>query len=134
MNCAVNLLNLLAPTIQAGVRFANRHDLRLVVKSSGHDLLGRSTGRSSVLIWTHYLQNITFIDSFVVDGKRKGSSVTLGSGVNLQTIYPAAEKVGKMIVGGTAATVALGGGYIQGGGHSAFSQVFGLASDNALRT
>jgi hypothetical protein len=108
--------------------------LRLVVKSSGHDYLGRSTGRGSLLIWTHYFQNITFTDSFVVDREMKGSSVTMGSGVSLQTIYLAAEKVGKMVVGGRAATVALGGGYIQGAGHSAFSQLFGLAADNALRT
>jgi FAD/FMN-containing dehydrogenase len=125
----------LLPAAQAGIRFASGHDLRLVIKSSGHDYLGRSTGpEHSLLIWTHYLQNITFTESFMVDGEMKGSTVTVGSGVSLQTIYLAAGQVGKMVVGGIAATVALGGGYIQGAGHSAFSQLFGLAADNAIRT
>ncbi|KAI0033275.1 hypothetical protein K488DRAFT_48012, partial [Vararia minispora EC-137] len=119
--------------IQAGVRFAARYDLRLAVKSSGHDYLGRSTAKNSLLIWVHYFQNITFTESFNIDGMNLGSAVTLGSGVGLHTIYTAAESVGKMVVGGSAATVALGGGYIQGGGHSALSPSFGLASDNALQ-
>jgi FAD/FMN-containing dehydrogenase len=128
-------LRIYIPTVQAGIRFASKHDLRLVVKSSGHDYLGRSTGgKNSLLLWTHYFQDITFTESFVVGGEKKGSAVTVGSGVNLQTIYLAAAQVGKIVVGGTAATVALGGGYIQGAGHSAFSQLFGLAADNALRT
>jgi len=69
----------------------------------------------------------------MVNGTNLGSAVTVGSGVNLQTIYNASAEVGKMVVGGTAATVALGGGYIQGGGHSAFSPTLGLAADNAIR-
>ncbi|KAI0031018.1 FAD-binding domain-containing protein [Vararia minispora EC-137] len=119
--------------VQAGIRFAARHNLRVAVKSSGHDYLGRSTAKNSILIWVHYLQNITFTESFRVDGKDLGSAVTLGSGVSMQTIYPAAEQVGKMVVGGSVATAALGGGYIQGAGHSAFSPILGLAADSALQ-
>jgi hypothetical protein len=37
-------------------------------------------------------------------------------------------------VGGTAATVAAAGGFIQGGGHSALSPKFGMATDNLLGT
>ncbi|KAI0031017.1 FAD-binding domain-containing protein [Vararia minispora EC-137] len=119
--------------VQAGIRFAVQHNLRVAVKASGHDGLGRSTAKHSLLIWVHSLQNITFTESFRVGGRDLGSAVTLGSGVRLQTIYSAAEQVGKMVVGGTIATAALGGGYIQGAGHSAFSPTLGLASDNALQ-
>ncbi|KAI0028758.1 FAD-binding domain-containing protein [Vararia minispora EC-137] len=122
-----------AEHIQVGVRFAARHNLRVAVKSSGHDLLGRSTAKNSLLMWTHQLQNITFTESFEVGGKSLGGAVTVGSGVSLQTIYPVAERAGKMIIAGTAATVALGGGYIQGAGHSGFSPTYGLAADNALQ-
>jgi hypothetical protein len=39
---------------QAGVNFASVHNLRLAVKASGHDLLGRSTAKkNSLLISTH---------------------------------------------------------------------------------
>ncbi|KAN0105124.1 FAD-binding domain containing protein [Russula decolorans] len=118
------------PHIQAGVRFAQAHDLRVAIKSSGHDYLGRSTAKNSLLLWTAYFKNITFKEQFIVDGSDHGPVVTVGSGVGLKTIYAAAKARGKMFVGGTAATVSPAGGYIQGAGHSAFSPIYGLAADN----
>jgi hypothetical protein len=122
------------PIVKAGIHFASRYDLRLALKSSGHDCLGRSTGRDSLLIYTYYFQKLTFTESFTVGGETRGSAVTMDSEVNLQTVYLAAQQVGNFIFGGTAATVALGGGYIQGAVHSALSQLFDLAADNAIRT
>ena len=61
-----------------------------------------------------------------------GSAVTVGSGVPLNTLYTASKSVGKIVVGGTAANVVAAGGYVQGGGHSAYSPIFGLAADNVL--
>ncbi|KAJ6564522.1 FAD-binding domain-containing protein [Mycena capillaripes] len=119
--------------IQAGVRFAAQHDLRVSAKSSGHDYLGRSTAADSLLLWTRYLQDISFTDHFVVNGTDLGSAVTVGSGVSMNTIYQLAGEQGKVVVGGRSATVAAGGGYGQGGGHSPFSPFLGLAADNALQ-
>ncbi|KAJ7621434.1 FAD-binding domain-containing protein [Roridomyces roridus] len=118
--------------VQAAVKFASKYNLRLVVKSSGHDYLGRSTAPNSLLIRTTHLRNVTFTDNFFVGGKNLGSAVTAGSGVPAQTVYQEAESQGKIAVLGTAATVCLAGGYLQGGGHSALSPLFGLAVDNAL--
>jgi FAD/FMN-containing dehydrogenase len=59
--------------------------------------------------------------------------VTVGSGVMLNQLYAACREAGKFVVSGNAATVAAAGGFIQGGGHSAFSPSFGLAVDNVLR-
>ena len=118
---------------KAGVRFVQAHDLRVAIKSSGHDYLGRSTAKNSLLLWTAYFKNITFTDHFIVDGSDHGPAVTVGSGVGLKTIYAAAKAQGKMFVGGTAATVSPAGGYIQGAGHSGFSPLYGLAADNVLR-
>ncbi|KAI0043010.1 FAD-binding domain-containing protein [Auriscalpium vulgare] len=121
-----------AAHIQAGVKFASAHNLRVAIKASGHDYLGRSTAKGSLLLWTQYLQNITFTDSFVVGGVDQGGAVTVGSGVGLKAIYAATKAEGKIFVGGTAATVAAGGGYTQGAGHSAFGPIYGLAADNVL--
>ncbi|KAJ7253995.1 permease family-domain-containing protein [Mycena rebaudengoi] len=99
-------------------RFASAHNLRLVVKASGHDLLGRSTAPHALLIRTSNFQT--------------SPSRTPLSGVHLQTVYQAAKAVGRIVVGGTAATVCAAGGYLQGGGHSALSPTLGLAADNAL--
>ncbi|KAI0036628.1 FAD-binding domain-containing protein [Vararia minispora EC-137] len=129
---AINATTVHHVQARVGVRFAAKYDLRLSLKSSGHDFLGRSTARHSLLIWTHYLQHISFHEHYEINGQDFGSAVKVGSGVALKTLYTAAEEVSKTFVGGVAATVAIGGGYIQGGGHSAISPLLGLASDNAL--
>ena len=96
-------------------------------------MLGRSTAKNSLLLWTAYFKNITFTEQFIVDGSDHGPAVTVGSGVGLTTLYSAAKARGKMFVGGSAATVSPAGGYIQGAGHSPFSPIYGLAADNVLR-
>ncbi|THH08033.1 hypothetical protein EW145_g2989 [Phellinidium pouzarii] len=121
-----------AADIQTGLKFAVEHNLKVVMKASGHDLLGRSTHKSGLLFWTHHMRNVSFTENFVVGGKDLGSAVTVRSGVPLSMFYSAAEAAGKMVVGGTAANVVPAGGYGQGAGHSAFSPVFGLAADNCL--
>jgi FAD/FMN-containing dehydrogenase len=117
---------------QAGVNFARKHNLRLSVKASGHDLLGRSTAKSSLLIHTHKLQSIAFTDNFRVGYANHGSAVTVESGVGLSALYNASKEVDKIYVGGSAATVVAAGGYVQGGGHSPLSPLLGLCSDNTL--
>jgi FAD/FMN-containing dehydrogenase len=47
-------------------------------------------------------------------------------------IYSAAEDAGKLIVGGGASSVGLGG-FIQGGGHGPMSSHYGLAADQILQ-
>jgi len=121
-----------AAHIQAGVRFAQSHNLKVAIKASGHDYLGRSTAKNSLLLWTRYFEDIAFHDSFNVGGKDKGSAVTVGSGVGLHTLYQATKTKGKVFVGGTAANVVAASGYVQGAGHSALGPLFGLAADNAL--
>ncbi|KXN85638.1 6-hydroxy-D-nicotine oxidase [Leucoagaricus sp. SymC.cos] len=121
-----------AEDIQAGVNFARDYNLRLSVKASGHDILGRSTAENSLLIHTHKLQSIAFTNSFHVGNHSFGSAVTVGSGVGLSALYNATKEEGKIFVGGSAATIVAAGGYVQGGGHSALAPLLGLAADNAL--
>ncbi|KAK0195148.1 hypothetical protein F5146DRAFT_273761 [Armillaria mellea] len=120
--------------VQIGIAFSSIHNLRLAVKASGHDYLGRSTARNSLLISTHKFQNIIFVENFTVSEHNEGSAVTAGSGVPLNTLYQAAKEQSKILVGGVTATVVTvaAGGYIQGGGHSALSPLLGLAADNVL--
>jgi FAD/FMN-containing dehydrogenase len=106
----------------------------VVIKSSGHDYLGRSTAKNSLLLWTAYFKEISFTEHFLVGGEDQGPAVTLGSGVGLKTAYTAAKAQNKMFISASAATISAAGGYIQGAGHSAFSPLYGLAADNVLRT
>ncbi|KAF8527010.1 FAD-binding domain-containing protein [Hysterangium stoloniferum] len=118
--------------IQAAVRFAKFHNLKVAIKASGHDYLGRSTAKNSFLIWTRHLLNVTFYDAFTVGGIDQGSAVTTGSGIGFHTLYALTKEQGKIYVGGTAASVVPSGGYVQGAGHSVLSPTYGLAADNAL--
>ncbi|KAJ6466817.1 hypothetical protein C8R45DRAFT_1106242 [Mycena sanguinolenta] len=118
--------------IQAAVNFSSTHNLRVILKSSGHDYLGRSTAPNSLLIRMRNFQNVSFSDSFFIGSMGMGSTVTLGSCVFGQTVYTEGKANGKIAVGGSAATVWIAGGWVQGAEHSVLSPTFGLGADNVL--
>ncbi|KAI0370333.1 FAD-binding domain-containing protein [Pilatotrama ljubarskyi] len=124
--------------IQAGVKFAAKHDLRLAVKNTGHDYLGRSDARGSFVIWTHHLKNITVSPSFRPTGAPSNEAyegaMTFGAGVQWHEAYAAANASGRVLVGGVSegGSVGAAGGWLQGGGHSALSPSYGLGVDNVL--
>ncbi|KAJ3038055.1 hypothetical protein HDV00_001015 [Rhizophlyctis rosea] len=128
-NYAVNAAS--ARDVQAAVNFARNQNIRLVVKNTGHDFSGKSSGAHSVSVWTHNLQDIEYIPSYNKHGY-KGPAFKVGAGVQVRDINAAAAKHGLMIVGGEGMTVGFAGGYIQGGGHSPLSSIHGMGSDHAL--
>lgn len=121
--------------VQKAVRFAAKHNLRLVIKNSGHDYIGRSTAPNAFSIWTHHLTEITLHDAFVPEKShaKPTTAVTIQTGVRLADMYKATNQRNWVVPGGAAVTVAGGGGFIGGGGHSSLSPIFGLAVDNALQ-
>jgi hypothetical protein len=126
-----------ASDIQAAVKFAVKHNLRLAVKNTGHDLLGRSTARGAFLIWTHHLKDIVYNPSFVVEGAPSTetyNAITLGAGVQWHEAYDAIQKQGRVLVGGLTAGGSIGaaGGWLMGGGHSAIAPEYGLGVDNVI--
>jgi FAD/FMN-containing dehydrogenase len=112
---AVSEYSVLAKTpedFSATVKFAADHNLRLVVKGTGHDWYGRSTAAGSLLLWTHLRKGITFHDSFVAEGCDASTSVpaaTVESGVQFMDLYPDAWNHGKIFMGGTCDSVGVGG-------------------------
>ena len=116
--------------VQNTIAFAKKHNIRFVIRNTGHDYLGRSTGAGAISVWTHKLKNIKFIN--YKDKYYQGTAVKLGAGVQGFEALEAGLKVGQVFVGGECPTVGVAGGYTQGGGHSALSTSFGLSADNAL--
>ena len=57
-----------ANDIQAAVKFAKQHNLKLVVKNTGHDFLGRSTAHGGFSIWTHRMKDLLYNPTFVPEG------------------------------------------------------------------
>ncbi|KAI8303429.1 putative beta-glucosidase I, partial [Colletotrichum sp. SAR11_59] len=119
--------------IQEGVKFAKETGIRLVVKNTGHDFSGKSGGGQSLSIWTHYLKDVEYIPEIVdeVEGY-SGPAFKCGTGVQAFEIYRVAHEHGKVVVGGEGQTVGVMGGYIQGGGHSPLSSIYGTGADQAL--
>ena len=64
--------------VRTAVNFAKKHNLKLVVKGTGHDFIGRSTARGSFLIWTHHMKQTMYNPTFVP----KGAPVTIENTFN----------------------------------------------------
>ncbi|KAL9946053.1 hypothetical protein D7B24_000603 [Verticillium nonalfalfae] len=116
--------------VARALKFAKANNLRVVVRNTGHDFLGRSTGAGALAIWTNHLKSIDFVDWD--DEYYTGPAVSVGAGVQGYEILEAANAKGLSVVTGECATVGLAGGFTQGGGHSALSTQFGLAADQTL--
>ncbi|KAJ4305798.1 hypothetical protein N0V90_001330 [Kalmusia sp. IMI 367209] len=125
----VNVTNV--AQIQLAVRFAKVHNIRLVIKNTGHDFLAKSTGMGGLNIWTHHLKQTRFNDEKYGD-EQTGPAVRLGAGVQVFEAYELAKRHNVSLVGGEGRTVGLVGGYSQGGGHSPLSSLYGLAADHTL--
>lgn len=117
--------------IQRTIAFAALKNIRLVVRNTGHDYLGRSTGAGSLAVWTHHLKETSLVEQYH-DSGYIGPAFKLGAGVQGFEAMAAARDAGMVVVGGECPTVGIAGGYTQGGGHSAISTNFGLAADNVL--
>lgn len=120
--------------IKAGIDFARKNNIRLIVRNTGHDFLGRSTGYGALIINTHSFQNINFVNSYQGPGTYRGSAVTIGAGVQGRTILTAAHNRNPplSVVTGECPTVGVAGGFIQGGGHGPWTTLKGFSVDNVL--
>ncbi|KAK4187062.1 Tetrahydrocannabinolic acid synthase [Podospora australis] len=133
---AVYVVNATTPQhVKAGVDFARKHHIRLIVKNSGHDYIGRSSGPNSLSIWVHHMKEMkvheTEFRPSECDITIPGHAITAGAGTQMQEAYRATALLNRTVVGGNGRTVALGG-YITGGGHSILAPHYGMAADQVL--
>ncbi len=122
--------------VVAGVDFARRHNLRLVVKGTGHSYLGTSNAPDSLLIWTRAMNKVTLHDGFVGQGCGKKSTpspaVSAGAGCMWIDLYHAVTtQAGRYVQGGGCTTVGVAG-LVQSGGFGSFSKGFGSAAAGLL--
>ncbi|KAF2200570.1 FAD binding domain-containing protein [Delitschia confertaspora ATCC 74209] len=120
--------------IKASIDFARENNVRLVIRNTGHDFMGRSTGFGSLAVNTHSFKDVEFIKKYTGPGGWKGGAVKVGAGIQgrelLRLAYQQNPRVA--IVTGECPTVGFAGGYIQGGGHGPLATLHGLAADQAL--
>ncbi|KAK8029895.1 FAD-dependent isoamyl alcohol oxidase [Apiospora rasikravindrae] len=131
-NFASYVVNVTGPSdVQKAIDFSKKYNVRLVIKNTGHDYLGKSTGKGGLSLWTHNLKSTKYIPKYSKP-YYKGPAIKLGAGVEGFEAYAAANAAGHSIVGGSCPTVGISGGYSQGGGHSMLSSKYGLGADNVL--
>lgn len=93
-----------AAQVQLAVNLARRRGLRLVVKNTGHDFLGRSSGAGALAVWTHHLKDLAFLEGYAA-GDYAGPALRVGAGVQGFELYEFAHAHGVVAVGGEGRTV-----------------------------
>jgi len=88
-----------ASDIVAGVNFARKYNLRIIIRNTGHCFMGRSVGWGALVINTHRMKGIKFDGKKPSDG-HTGGTVTIGAGVQFSDVYPEAWSQGLDILGG----------------------------------
>jgi FAD/FMN-containing dehydrogenase len=116
--------------VAAAVDFARRHRLKVVIKGTGHDYLGRSNAPDSLLIWTHPMRQIVAHENFIPQGCSQGvPAVSLGAGTRwLEAYQEVTLRRGRYVQGGGCTSVGAAGGFILGGGFGSWSKKFGTGA------
>jgi len=112
--------------IKAGVDFARKRNLRLVIRNTGHDFMyvvaiervaqclydcrGRSTGYGALIINTHSFKEVSFAKKYTGVGNWTGSAATVGAGVQGLELYRQAfAQDPKVVVVGGECPVSMAG-------------------------
>lgn len=114
--------------IQLAVNLARSLNLRLVIKNTGHDFNGRSTGAGALSLWMQRFKSIEFLKDFKTKSYT-GPALKVAAGVIGSELYEAADKYDLTVVGGEGMSVGYAGGYLAGGGHSPLSPIYGMGAD-----
>ena len=115
---------------QIAVRFAKKHNVRLVIRNTGHDYLGKSTGAHSLSVWTHHMKSIQLRE--YDSAEYTGPAIKMGAGNEVIEVYEFADAHGLVVIGGLCPTVGFAGGFTQGGGHGPLASRYGLSADHVL--
>ncbi|KIX02492.1 uncharacterized protein Z518_08433 [Rhinocladiella mackenziei CBS 650.93] len=125
--------------VAEAVKFAGTHGVRLSVKGTGHDFLGRSTA-PGLAVWTRHIRGIEIWPPHSSSHNKSGGGRTgeglpvtmkIAAGHSMRDVYAEAEKKQLSVVLGADANVGVGG-FLTGGGHSPISARFGLGVDNVM--
>jgi len=110
--------------VQAVLRWADRHDIRVTARSGGHSYAGYSTLGEGVVV------DLRRLDGIAVD--RGEGRASVGAGAHAIAIVDALARHGGAVPLGSCPTVGLGG-LALGGGYGLAARAWGLTADNVTR-
>jgi len=123
-----------ADDVKAAIKFADAHNIRVVVKNLGHSYRGESSGLNSLMIYTRGLSEIAIDESYNSCGSTV-PAMKVGGGVVWGDVYQwmVDNGVNYSTVGGACRAVSASGGWLQGQGMSAeILRMHGFGVDNVL--
>lgn len=116
--------------ILAAIDFAQANNIRFVIRNTGHDFWGRSIGYGGLAVRMANFKKTELLNWD--DANYTGPALRMGAGVMGIEAQTFLQPLGYVMVAGYCATVGPAGGYVQGGGHSPLSSLYGLAVDQTL--
>jgi FAD/FMN-containing dehydrogenase len=112
-----------AHDVQAVLRWADRHDVRLAARSGGHSYAGYSTLDEGVVVDLRRLRGISV--------HRGASRASVGAGAHAIEVVDALARHGGAVPLGSCPTVGLGG-LALGGGYGLAARAWGLTADDVV--
>ncbi|KAK6068145.1 FAD binding domain-containing protein [Seiridium cupressi] len=118
-----------AKTVTAALKFAREKNVRVSIKNTGHDYIGRSNGRGSLALWTHKLKDISVLQYH--SSYYTGPALKAGAGVQFFEAYKAAAASNLRVLGGYCPTVGMNPDLywaLSGGGAGTYAVVLSLTT------
>jgi FAD/FMN-containing dehydrogenase len=109
--------------VQAVLRWADRHDVRVAARSGGHSYAGYSTVDEGVVVDLRRLRAIAV--------HRGAHRASIGAGAHMIEVSDALARHGGAVPGGSCPTVGFGG-LALGGGYGLAARAFGMTADNVI--
>jgi len=100
-------------------------------RNTGHDFIGKSTGRGALSVWTHHLKGFELLDSYSI-GEYRGPAARIGAALETWEAANAMVATNATVVVPIDQTVGYGGGWQLGGGHGPLTSYRGLGADQIL--
>jgi FAD/FMN-containing dehydrogenase len=108
--------------VAEAIQYAKQNNLPVAIKSGGHCMEGFSCNDDGMVINLSLLNKVDWVDK---------ETITVGPGCTLSNLYDTILPKGRIIPGGSCASVGIGG-LVLGGGYGLLARKFGLACDSLL--
>lgn len=112
------------------LEFSKEHNIRFLIRNTGHDFWGRSIGYGGLAVRVSNLKSREILDW--QNAHYEGPALKMGAGVMGFEAQETLEAEGLVMVSGYCPSVGTAGGFVQGAGHSPLSTIYGLAADQTL--
>ena len=125
-----------AKDVVEAFNYARTSGGKLAIKNSGHSYVEDSTGKGALTLWTANMKLLSHDRQFVPEGcpgRKTYHTITTGAGVTCGEAYEYADRENVTIICGYSTSVGLSGGWVQNGGHSVLTNVFGLGADRVVQ-